>query len=78
MLSIMHMPAPKSHSLSVELAEHYLKVLVDGLKVTIMGRKLPQEDRDLVVEPGCPRHQHAYPQRTWVESSGVVAGVSPK
>jgi len=51
MLSVRHMPAPKSHPQSVGLAERYVKLLVDGLKVTIMGRKLPQEDWDLVVDP---------------------------
>ena len=49
-LSVIHLPAPKSHPQSVGLAERYVKLLVDGLKVTIMGRKLPQADWDLVVD----------------------------
>ena len=51
MLSVIHLPAPKSHLQSVDLAERYVKLLVDGLMVTIMGHKLPQEDWDLVVDP---------------------------
>jgi len=50
MLSVVHLPAPKSHPQSVGLAERYVKLLVDGLKVTIMGKKLQQEDWDLVVD----------------------------
>jgi len=50
MLSIIHLPAPKSHPQSVGLAERYVKLLVDGLKVTILGPKLQQEDWDLVVD----------------------------
>ena len=49
-LSVIHIPAPKSHPQSVGLAERYVKLLVDGLKVTVMGRKLPQEDWDLVID----------------------------
>jgi len=49
-LSVNHIPAPKSHPQSVGLAEHYVKLLVDGLKVTLRGRKLLQEDWDLVVD----------------------------
>jgi len=51
MLSVRLMPAPKSHPHSVGLTERYVKLLVDGLKVTIMGRKLLQEDWDPVVDP---------------------------
>jgi len=51
MLSVIHLRAPKSHSQSVGLPERYVKPFVDGLKVTIMGQKLPQEDWDLVVDP---------------------------
>jgi len=51
MLSFRNMPAPKWHPQSVGLAEGYVKLLVDGLKVTIMGGKLPQEEWDLVVDP---------------------------
>jgi len=43
-LSVIHLPAPKSHPQSVGLAERYVKLLVDGLKVTVMQRKLPQGD----------------------------------
>ena len=49
-LSVAHLPAPKSHPQSVGLAERYVKLLVDGLKVTIMGRKVPQTDWDLVID----------------------------
>ena len=49
-LSVIHLPAPKSHPQSVGLAEIYVKLLVDGLKVTVMQRKLPQGDWDLVVD----------------------------
>ena len=49
-LSVIHLPAPKSHPQSVGLAERYVKLLVDGLKVTVMQRKLPQGDWDLVVD----------------------------
>ena len=43
-LSVVHLPAPKSQPQSVGLAERYIKLLVDGLKVTIMGRKVVQTD----------------------------------
>jgi len=49
-LSVVHLPAPKSHPQSVSLAEHYVKLLVDGLKVTIMGRKMKPKDWDLVID----------------------------
>ena len=49
-LSVVHLPAPKSHPQSVGLAERYVKLLVDGLKVTIMGRKMEQTDWDLVID----------------------------
>jgi len=49
-LSVAHLPAPKLHPQSVGLAERYVKLLVDGLKVTIMGRKVPQTDWDLVID----------------------------
>ena len=49
-LSVAHLPAPKSHPQSVGLAERHVKLLVDGLKVTIMGRKVPQTDWDLVID----------------------------
>jgi len=49
-LSIIHLPAPKSHPYSVDWAERYVKLLVDGLNVTVMQHKLPQGDWDLVVD----------------------------
>jgi len=49
-LCVIHLPAPKSHTQSVGLAERYVKLLVDGLKVTVMQRKLRQGDWDLVVD----------------------------
>jgi len=48
--SLIHIDAPKPHPLSVGLAERYIKPLVDGLKVTVMGQKRQQEDWDLVVD----------------------------
>ena len=48
--SVIHIPAPKAHPQSVGLAERYVKLLVDGLKVTVMGQKRQQEDWDLVVD----------------------------
>jgi len=50
MLSVIHIPAPKAHPQSVGLAERYVKLLVHGLKVTVMGRNLPQGDWDLVLD----------------------------
>jgi len=47
---VVHLPAPKSHPQSVGLAERYVKLLVDGLKVTIIGRKMEQKDWDLVID----------------------------
>ena len=41
MLAVIHIPAPKAHPQSVGLAERYVKLLVDGLKVTVMGQNLP-------------------------------------
>jgi len=38
MISVMHLPAPKSHPQSVGLAERYVKLLVDGEKVTVTNR----------------------------------------
>lgn len=49
-LSVTHIPAPKAQPQSVGLAERYVKLLVDQLKVTVMGRKLPAEDWDLVLD----------------------------
>jgi len=49
-LSVIHLPAAKSHTQSVGLAERYVKLLVDGLKVTVMQQKLRQGDWDLVVD----------------------------
>jgi len=51
MLSVRYMPAPKSYPQSVELAKRYMKLLVNGLNLTIMEGTLPQEDWDLVVYP---------------------------
>ena len=49
-LSIIHLPALKLHPQSVGLAEKYVKLLVNGLKVPVMQRKLLQGDWDLVVD----------------------------
>ena len=48
---VVHLPAPKSHPQSVGLAERYVRLLVDGLKVTVMASKAPTTDWDLYVDP---------------------------
>ena len=48
--SVVHIPAPQAHPQSVGLAERYVKLLVDKLKVTVMGQKRQLEDWDLLVD----------------------------
>jgi len=48
---VVHLPAPKSHPQSVGLAERYVCLLVDALKVTVMASKAVMTDWDLYVDP---------------------------
>jgi len=47
---VIHFPAPKSHPQSVGLAERYVRLLVDGLKVTVMASKAETTDWDLYID----------------------------
>jgi len=46
----MYMTASKSYPQSILPAESYVQLIVDGLKVMIMGKKLLQEDCNLVID----------------------------
>ena len=47
---VVHLPASKSHPQSVGLAERYVRLLVDGLKVTVIASKAAPTDWDLYVD----------------------------
>jgi len=47
---VVRLPAPKSHPQSVGLAERYVRLLVDGLKVTVMASKAKTTDWDLYID----------------------------
>ena len=47
---VVHLLAPKSDPQSVGLAEQYVRLLVDGLKVTVIASMMALTDWDLYVD----------------------------